>query len=115
MFTDNTFPGNCGMLVLHEFQDWKPSEEDLNYHLKEILADCPHSIIAFSGNERQDRDYEWGPHRFAEWLKKKGEKVNKTSKVLNHGSGNVIQAFYWLPSLKFRKKYGMRILDMSPT
>ena len=111
MFKFSDFPSNCGMGVLHGFDTSTPTETSLVFRLKEVFFSTGYSIIAFSGNEYQDNDYEWGPQRFAEWLKKKGEKVTKTAKVVNHGTGRMIQSFYWSPSLKFRKKYGMDIFD----
>jgi len=107
----DTFSGNCGMAVIYGFHGEKrPTNTAIREKIQAELGDGHISIVAFSGNEIQEKD-KWGPKQFADWLKNQGEKVTKTAKVLNHGTGRLIQAFYWSPSLKFRKKYGMGIFD----
>lgn len=111
------FAGNCGMQILSGFESeltYKVKDSEIIGELKGLLRGAT-SLVAFSGSDwqvfacQEDKTRStWGPQQFADWLKKKGEKVTSTAYILNYSSGNKIKAFYWSPSLKFRKKLGLQ-------
>jgi hypothetical protein len=121
------YPNNCGMGIIGGFSDnwdektWNPEYKWWNYTthyrdgplsddewLRLIWGDSENpgysGIYSFSGAEWQKNKF-CSAYNLAKWLREKGETVVCTPEVRNPNSGEKIQAFYWSPSSRFKRKY----------